>query len=119
MFSPLACCGFEALPPSTFDAPAAYVFVFAQLQSAIAWTLALALIAAALGVLQQAERRRFLALRGFVRRHLQAVWCAEVTPRISTPLRRGVGGTPSRVPPRPAAGSTLSLRLASHRGRRR
>jgi hypothetical protein len=107
------------LPPSAFDVPAAHVFAYPQLQSVILWTFALALVAAGLGVLQQAARHRLAALRSRVRRHLQAVWCAEVTPRIVTPLRRGVGGTHSRVPPRPAAGSTLSIRPVSARRARR
>lgn len=119
MFSPLVCCGFGAPPPAAFDTPAAYVFVYPQLQSLILWTFAVTLIAAGLGVLQQAERGPMVALRVFARRHLQAVWCAEATPRIVTPLRRGVGGIQSRVPPRHAAGSTLPLRLASTRRVRR
>lgn len=115
MFSPLSCSGFGA--PYVFGAPAAHVFVYPQLQSVIAWMLALTLITAGLGVLQQAERRH--TLRILIRRRLQAVWCAEVTPRIVTPLRRGVGGIHSRVPPRPAAGSTLPFRLESSRRARR
>lgn len=116
MFSPFACCGIGALPPSAFDAAPAHVFVYPQLQQAIVWTFALVLLTAALGVLQEAVRRS--APRGHVRRRLQAVWYAGVHPRAVTPLGRGVGGTPSRVPPRLAAGSPLPLRLASVRRRK-
>jgi len=100
-------------------APAAHTLVFPRLGMMLVSTLALTLLVAALGILQQIEPRRRRVgrrwvgnarARHVVRGHLRVVWSAEVNPRIVTPLRRGVGGTHGRVPPRSAAGSTLSLK---------
>jgi hypothetical protein len=92
---------------------------YPQLGTMLVSTLLLTLLAAAFGILQQVEPRRRRVGRSWagnaharhvVRRHLRVVWSAEVTPRFVTPLRRGVGGTHGRVPPRSAAGSTLPLK---------
>lgn len=90
-------------------APAAHAILYPRLETMLVSTLAIALLAAALGILQQVEPRRARSRYGG-RSHLRVVWSAEVTPRIVTPLRRGVGGTHGRVPPRSAAGSTLPFK---------
>jgi hypothetical protein len=98
------------------------------MQSAVAWGFLLLLIATAFALLQQVEVPRTLARRhrrggavvhDLVRRRLPAVWETGLASE-GHPPRSGAGGVPGRVPPRPAAGSNLPLRLAySSRGRRR
>ena len=119
--------GWFPVPPMapSFAFPVAHGVALAH----VGWILLLALIASALGIVQQVETRWSLVCRaapgiegahGLVRRRLPAVWCPPSDREVAHPLRRGVGGVTGRVPPRPAAGSTLPLRLAhSARARRR
>ena len=117
MLTPMSCCALTVLPLAGVGAPVEHVLAYPDLNIAIAATLALSMLAAALGVLLLMEQQR---IQSFVRRRLQAVRNSEAIPRVITPLRRGVGGISGRVPPRSAAGSTLPLRLAySQRERRR
>jgi hypothetical protein len=129
MVSFVSFCGSAVLPiPPAFGATAERALAYPQMQSTVAWGLALLLIAAALALLQQLEVRSTRVDRpragdaivpGLVRRRLPAVWRIGLVSEVH-PLRSGAGGVPGRVPPRPAAGSNLPLRLAySARGRRR
>jgi hypothetical protein len=96
------------LMPMAEFGPSERIFVFPQLQAAIAWGLLAALIASAIGIAQQLEPRNVSGARrarGFLRRRLPAVWSSD--PPVIPPPRRGVGGINVRVPPRSAAGSTL------------
>lgn len=99
--------------------------VFPQLQAVIVWGLLATLVATALGIVQQLELRRTLAIRsrpgtalarGIVRWRLPAVWSSD--PPVIHPSRRGAGGISGRVPPRSAAGST-PIALYRDRTRRR
>src|SRR5262249_40412517 len=123
--------GWFLVPPTapSFAIPAGYGLALAHFGCAAGWISILALVASALGIVQQIEVRRSPArraqpgaggVRDLVRRRLPAVWCPPSDREVAHPLRRGVGGITGRVPPRPAAGSTLPLRLAySDRPRRR
>lgn len=115
MLTPTSCCALTVLPVSGVGAPVERALAYPELNLAIATALAVSMLAAALGVLWLTERQR---IQSFVRRRLQAVRNSEATPRVVTPLRRGVGGISGRVPPRSAAGSTLPLRLAPSPRRR-
>jgi len=109
MLTPTSGSALTVLPPAG-GAPVEHVLAYPELNFAIAAALALSVLAAAFAVLWLTQRER---IQSFVRRRLQAVRNSQVTPRVATPLRRGVGGVSGRVPPRSAAGSTLSLRLTS------
>jgi hypothetical protein len=114
MVSPMSCCGLTLLPPAALGNPFEHVLVYSDLRIALASTLAL--VAAAFVVLLRVEAAKVYHI---IRQRLQAVWNPEPT-RVVTPLRRGVGGSTGRVPPRSAAGSTFPPRLvAANRGRRR
>jgi hypothetical protein len=102
------------------------VLVHPHLQAMIAWGLVATLVAAALGIVQQLDRRRTLAIRSrpgsalaraVVRWRLPAVWSSD--PPVVHPPRRGAGGISGRVPPRSAAGSTPLLLRAAYRDRAR
>ncbi len=122
--------GWFLVPPTapSFAIPAGGL-ALAHFGCAAGWISILALVASVLGIVQQVEVRRPPArraqsgaggVRDLVRRRLPAVWCPPSDREVVHPLRRGVGGITGRVPPRPAAGSTLPLRLAySDRARRR
>jgi hypothetical protein len=127
MVSFMSVCEGAAVPFIEFR-DAGGIIVYSQLQAVIVWGLVATLVATALGIVQQIERRRALAIRsrpgtararGVVRWRLPAVWSSD--PPVVHPPRRGAGGISGRVPPRSAAGSTpLPLRMAyPDRARRR
>lgn len=103
------------VPPAPLGAPLEHVLAYPDLQNVLLSMFALAIAAALPAIVLRVEWR---SVDRIVRPRLQAVWNPEASPRVISPLRRGVGGITSRVPPRPAAGSTLTIRIAPQRERR-
>jgi hypothetical protein len=110
----MSCCGLTPLMPAALGNPVELVLTYPDLQIAIVSTLAVLAAGFALAL-----RREVPATSHAIRQRLQAVWNPGEPPRVVTPLRRGVGGTTGRVPPRSAAGSTSPRRLAVWNGARR